>query len=131
MRSRFRTPATYPRAKRRDRRVRGAYRCGWCLELGHTRKICPRARPVAARGFKNANEAYQANRALGLCDSCGRLSPHQSNCWRCRKRRKLFPSRDPKNARYVAQRKQWRLNAKRCLAAASDRKPAERTRRSR
>lgn len=97
-------------------RSRAPSRCTECLALGHDRRICPTKPPAKYKRVRDPehrsdNAGYQANRAKGLCDDCGRPSK-LSRCAKCRARRKLAPSRDGKNPRVIAQRKRWRQNAK-------------------
>jgi len=100
-----------PASERRARRGKCMYRCGVCLEMGHTRKRCPIAVPVRDARHIASNDGYRSNREAGLCDRCGCKSA-TAYCADCSAARKLAPSRNGQNAKVRAQRKRWRLAAK-------------------
>lgn len=91
--------------------MRRRFRCGWCLRLGHTRKVCPKARRVRRPKFDASNAGYQANRAAELCDWCGAKSK-TVYCQRCTKARKLrrklsgeYTRRPDRSREYAARRR--------------------------
>lgn len=73
------------------------FRCGDCGSTKHTAKKCLVAKRRAARRLPNIrvgtqNKHYRPNRALKVCDDCGRRTT-KSRCPRCVERRRLRPSR--------------------------------------
>lgn len=78
------------------RKSKGLYVCGRCCTRGHNQRTCtlPDKRRKS-KLFTSANEAYRENRALGLCDDCGRPSKRRARCKQCAARRNRYPSRQP------------------------------------
>lgn len=76
-------------------RVRPRIRtCACPSAVGPHMHACPRSRKrrKVSPAWNGTNAGYQANKAAGLCDDCGRRSK-RIRCARCRARRSAQPSR--------------------------------------
>lgn len=91
----------------------GVYRCGVCLELGHTRDTCPEAKPFKrVPGYRSGNEWYQHNKAIGACNDCGRRT-RKSRCPICTARRNRSPSRTARAIRAEKDRRGYQMKTRR------------------
>lgn len=102
-----------PRSRQVEYRAfRRGRRCPLCRgrrksSVGVLCRVC------SAKHNAAQNARYHERKQLSLCDWCRGPSDGKTYCKLCSERRKRQPSRDGRNPRVRAQRKRWRLAAKR------------------